>query len=231
MALADRKGWTALHHAAFGGSCEVVELLMSRGLVDALAARPPPAGAHTPLHLAAARGDAAMCAVVCANLPAFVAARVDGGRDALMLASGEGHADAVGALLAARADVRARDDDGWTALHWASAMEHPRSCAALLAAGADTASRTDAGEPVPPIPPLPAAEAGEATARAPAERAEPAPQRGAAPLLGAAPASRLVRVRLCACAPASVAVAVAVTDASHAGNTMGNMNSLRGGAG
>lgn len=202
MSMIDDKGWTVLHYAALGGAVGVVDLLVQKGLVDALRSRPPAAtGAQTPLHLAAAKGDAAMCAAVCAHLPELISALcAEGKRDALMLASAEGHCEAVGALLAAKGDVHARDDDGWTALHWAAAMEHPRSCAALLAAGADPESRCNAGKPMPPIAPVPSNE----TATRSVSRLEPL-------------CKRLVCLRLQACGPASIAVRLGVVPGAAVG--------------
>lgn len=148
MSMADDKGWTELHHAALGGSVRVVELLVRKGLVDALRSRPPAAsGSQTPLHLAAAKVDAAMCAAVCAQLPELVSAScAEGKRGALMLAS-QRHFEAVGALLAARADVHARDDEVGRRctgrLPWSTRARAPRCSrpGQTVRAGATRASR------------------------------------------------------------------------------------------
>jgi ankyrin repeat protein len=223
MAIADSKGWNCLHHAVLGGSAEAVQLLLDRGVADALAARPPPASAqlHTPLHLAACRGDAKVSAALCAAMPQLLHARCEGARDALQLASENGHHAAVAALLEAKADVRARDADGWTALHWAAAMEHAATSRLLLAAGADRASRSDKGEPMPEIP---GPEGGAPAAEAPgAPAAESAAwdgrRRDAATDPAAAPASaggsRVLRLCLIATGPSSVLLAIAEQPAAE----------------
>jgi ankyrin repeat protein len=67
------------------------------------------------------------------------------GATALMLASGNGHAEAVRALLEIGAPVGDMDDDGATALHYAARLGHREIVNALIAAGAEV-DALDRGE-------------------------------------------------------------------------------------
>jgi len=62
---------------------------------------------------------------------------------ALQTAAAKGHADVVGCLLSARADVRAVDDNDCTALHWSADHGHVEACRTLIEAGAPIDARDD----------------------------------------------------------------------------------------
>lgn len=59
------------------------------------------------------------------------------GKTALIIASAEGHAKAIEALLDAGADIRAQDNNGATALMVAATAGHAEATRVLLARGAD----------------------------------------------------------------------------------------------
>jgi ankyrin repeat protein len=119
---ADRRGWTALIHAARGGDLACVRALLP--VSDARAKDQPdpydddqPGGQSALIHAAA--GGHASC--VLALLDASDARAVDAhGQTALMLATAHENAECVRALLSA-SDPHARDHYGWTALMRAAA--------------------------------------------------------------------------------------------------------------
>ncbi|PVH76897.1 ankyrin, partial [Cadophora sp. DSE1049] len=59
------------------------------------------------------------------------------GRTALHYASAQGHAEVIGILLEAGADIDAVDEDGWTALHVAADCGHIDVLMLLVNDGAD----------------------------------------------------------------------------------------------
>ncbi|CZT53470.1 related to AVO2 Component of a complex containing the Tor2p kinase and other proteins, which may have a role in regulation of cell growth [Rhynchosporium secalis] len=101
---------------------------------------------QTPLHLAAASGHTEIVHLLCSSCPGCIKKGDLRGRDALMLASREGHDTVVQILLTFSPSgpaelLEASDIDGNTALHFASSNGHLLVLRTLLAAGADSEKR------------------------------------------------------------------------------------------
>ncbi|CZT10704.1 related to AVO2 Component of a complex containing the Tor2p kinase and other proteins, which may have a role in regulation of cell growth [Rhynchosporium graminicola] len=101
---------------------------------------------QTPLHLAAASGHTEIVHLLCSSCPGCIKKGDLRGRDALMLASREGHDTVVQILLTFSPSgpaelLEASDIDGNTALHFASSNGHLLVLRTLLAAGADAEKR------------------------------------------------------------------------------------------
>jgi ankyrin repeat protein len=131
-------GWTALHLAAFFGHAAVVARLLARGADPALWSR---AFEHNlPLHAACA-GRHQKADVVCLLIAVTgdLDARQGGGWTPLMLASANGMAETVDALVTAGADRALVNDAGKTAAALAHEHGHEaiadRLSAGLHAAG------------------------------------------------------------------------------------------------
>jgi len=163
--VADKEGWTAMHHAAARSTPSAVALLVDAGMDvnDPKTAKGVPAlelaviggrtetvaalisfGAdvnrpgtqtHTPLMRAARKGREEMV-----TLLAGVGAEVNltassDGTTALMWAANSGFLGIVRTLLAAGADPKIVAKDGWTALQAAEMMGDEGMIAAIVAAG------------------------------------------------------------------------------------------------
>ncbi len=127
-------GMTALHWASLNADLETMNVLLAAGATTDALTR---VGAHTPLHLASARGHAAAVARLL-EAGSRVAAFTTTGVQALHLAAQSGSAPTVTALLDAGADRDARDKThGRTPLVFASATDRVDVVALLLARGAD----------------------------------------------------------------------------------------------
>ncbi|MCK7595372.1 ankyrin repeat domain-containing protein [Pseudomarimonas salicorniae] len=161
---ADRRGWTALHHAAAAGDAESVALLLRAGArLDArsvdgctaygLALRhgrhdildwldwhdwKPPGRRLRDADLidAAAQGDSAAVERLLL-LGLEIDARDGKGATALLRACGGGHAACVGLLLQRGADSAVAADSGATCLSAAISMRHRSVVERLLDSGAD----------------------------------------------------------------------------------------------
>ena len=90
----------------------------------------------------AATGAAAAVKMLLARGAAVNAAEPSQRQTALMWAAAERHADVVGLLVEAGADLRARTKKGFTALHFAAREGDIESVARLLAAGVDVNIRS-----------------------------------------------------------------------------------------
>ena len=102
------------------------------------------AGGHTPLHVAAAIGNAeAIAALTAAG--AKLEARAEGGLTPLHVAVLSGNAEAIEALLRAGPDLEAQCEKG-TALHVAALGGTAEAVMALLKAGADPKVRNNSDE-------------------------------------------------------------------------------------
>ena len=77
--------------------------------------------------------------------PGLLESRDSFDRPLLHQAVAEGHAEVVGVLLSAGADVDATDVFGLTPLHWAARMGHSEGTQRLLSAGADVNARDKRG--------------------------------------------------------------------------------------
>ncbi|KAI6714860.1 hypothetical protein PZA11_007744 [Diplocarpon coronariae] len=149
---------TNLHLASSLGHTSIVSLLLSLYRpantppttnpkdLPALSSLPLNEEYQTPLHLASANGHTEIVHLLCAACPGCIKRGDSRGRDALMLASKEGHDTVVQILLTfspsgPEALLEGADLDGNTALHFASSNGHLLVLRTLLAAGADSERR------------------------------------------------------------------------------------------
>jgi ankyrin repeat protein len=138
---AEGDGMTALHWAALSNHADAAALLIGAG---AALDRGTRIGAHTPLHVAAQRGSAAVARLlVDAGGRALVDARTTTGATALHLAAGAGHVDVTSLLLAHGADPNAQES-AWnqTPLVFAAAWNRADVIRVLLQHGADAERAT-----------------------------------------------------------------------------------------
>jgi ankyrin repeat protein len=138
-------GFTALHHAALFGHTEVVRLLLERGA--AADTRSRNAANLTPLHGAAASGDAATASLLLVHR-ADVDARRQGGWTALQIAAGRGDRRLIDLLLRAGADPSLVNDSGDTPAKLARNAGHPKAAQMIetWAAGRVSEPRPDTPE-------------------------------------------------------------------------------------
>ncbi|CZR57826.1 probable AVO2 Component of a complex containing the Tor2p kinase and other proteins, which may have a role in regulation of cell growth, partial [Phialocephala subalpina] len=137
---------TSLHLASSLGHLSIVRLLVNLGHDRTLAELSLNEEHQTPLHLASAAGHTDIVHLLCSSCPWSIPRRDIRGRDALMLASREGHDTVVQLLLTFSPSgpetlLSSSDIDGNTALHFASSNGHLLVLRTLLAAGADSEKR------------------------------------------------------------------------------------------
>jgi ankyrin repeat protein len=130
-----------LHAAAEGGDAACIERV-SRVARDW---NRKTAEGITPLHRAARKGHAEAIPLLLALEPASLEARRVHGRTALHDAASVPGAEALEALLAAKATVDARDEEQFTPLHVAAAWGTAAGVRALLRAGASLEARAKTG--------------------------------------------------------------------------------------
>lgn len=127
-------GWTAVHHAAFGGHAEVLSALADKFGKATLA----PSGGMPPLLLAASKGHIACMTIILDAAPATLNEAADAhGRTALMCAASGGSAEAVEFLVQKGAAIDSVSSCGKTPMMWAIASHKPAATAALARLGAD----------------------------------------------------------------------------------------------
>lgn len=169
----DLRRWTPLHHAAFNGQTQMIQILLAHGAaVDAT-----DKDGATPLHAAATAGNPEAIeallqggakinaldnqgdtplgnAAAAGNLPAaevllqhHAATEVPGskGTPPLNSAASKGDADVVRLLLEHGANVESRDKEGFTALSLAVWWGQPNVIPLLLAANANVNTRSNEG--------------------------------------------------------------------------------------
>ena len=129
------------------GAAEVVQALLKHG---AAADVPASAAGATPLHTAAACGNAAAIRTIAALAegvdPNVTLDSAASDLTPLHLAAASCSDDAVSALLAMGAEVHANDAYGVQPIHVAALMGNVAALKALLAAGADASAQTQQGE-------------------------------------------------------------------------------------
>ena len=136
-------GWTAAHHAAFGGHADVLAALFAKQMVPAATV----GGVISPLLLAASKGHVSCLALLLDAAPASINTAVDAHGRTLMLAATSGSAEAIEFLKEKGANLNAISQDGKTALMWAVAAHKPLTLAALAKLGADP----DIAAPLPDV--------------------------------------------------------------------------------
>jgi len=137
-------GWTAVHHAAFGGHSEVLSALLAKHGAPAASRMPP-------LLLASNRGHVACVTLLLDAAPAMINEAVDShGRTALMLAASGGSVAAVELLAQRGAALDAISVDGKSALMWAVSSHNPATVEALARLGADPTIAAPLSEVVVP---------------------------------------------------------------------------------
>jgi len=132
LAALSAQGYSALHTAAFNGSRAALLVLLQAGAQVDLQA---PGGEGTPLHQAAASGDALSTAILL-RYGADSEAYNGDGLTPLMVAVSLGNAEAAQLLLNSGASVDSRSRDGLTALMAAAQSRQPDMLSLLLANGA-----------------------------------------------------------------------------------------------
>ena len=137
---ADREGLVAILKSGADDRTDTVRALLAGGAdVNARAK-----DGFTPLHVAAASGDAAAIRALLAG-GADVDARAKDESTPLHQAARFGKMASIRALLAGGADADARTKDGLTPLHFATMSGDAATIHALLASGADINARSEDG--------------------------------------------------------------------------------------
>jgi len=140
-ALADSKGWTAAHFAAFKGHAPCLRLLLDAGAPkDAKAEE-----GWMPLHLAAQEGHAECCSLLLAS-----GCNINAGNDVqttpLHCAAMHSHLSVINLLLDAGAQLEAKGFNGRTALYnYAFHQDNVEAIRLLLARGANPNAVDDEG--------------------------------------------------------------------------------------
>lgn len=126
-------GITALMTAAVGGHVDAVKLLLKNG-ADATATDKD---GLTCLMNAAENGSVAVLTALVEDVgdKSYLDTMSNTGYNALSIASAHGHADAIGYLIEAGANVSTVDDNGVTALMYASASNHVDAMKVLIEKG------------------------------------------------------------------------------------------------
>ncbi|KAL0215324.1 hypothetical protein P9112_007508 [Eukaryota sp. TZLM1-RC] len=130
--LADKLGWTAVHHAVAETHINVVKVLIANGASLCIQSE----SGLTPLHLATTRGSLDMVKLVLENCKALVSIEDNQGQTALHYACKFGFEDIGELLLASGVDTTVVDDKGWSALHLAANGGFARITYLLLQSGA-----------------------------------------------------------------------------------------------
>lgn len=141
-AASDKDGLTPLHHAAYSGNIEAVELLIGQGVeINAQATR----SAWTPIFFASLRGHGNIAARLIE-----AGARIDikdiRGRSAFHIAALRGHAILVDLLYHNGARINQRDTLGMTPLHTAAYGGQEESARLLVSLGADAKLKDFTGQ-------------------------------------------------------------------------------------
>ncbi|MEO8096066.1 MAG: ankyrin repeat domain-containing protein [Acidobacteriota bacterium] len=133
---------TPLSQACTNASAELVRLLLKSG------AKPNTAIAtgETPLMTCARTGSVDAVRMLIEYGAAVNATEPTQNQTALMWAAAERHADVVGALIQAHAELKALSKQGFAAIHFSARVGDLESIKLLLAAGVDANTLTGAGE-------------------------------------------------------------------------------------
>lgn len=126
----DKQKMTMLHHAAFAGNVEILNLILSVMSKQNIDLDAQDAGTWTPLHFAADRGHSAVVEILL-NEGANANAKDDMKRTPLHLAAGAGHASVAQLLLAHGANRNAKSASGWDAKRYAEENHHDSVVAIL----------------------------------------------------------------------------------------------------
>lgn len=136
----DKRGWTPLHYAAFGGQTKMIQILVTHGAgLDAT-----DNDRNTPLHVAASSGNVSTVDVLIQN-HAATELRASNGYTPLNSAVFRDHADVVRLLLEHGADVESRDNEGYTPVNTAVWFERTDMVALLLTAGSNPNTKAKNG--------------------------------------------------------------------------------------
>ena len=131
--VTNRFGVTSLSLACTGGHVEAVNVLLTAGADPNQAS----AAGETPLMVAARTGVVDSVLALLEHGADPVARESWMGQTALMWAAAERHADVIGPLVDAGAEVNGRTNSGFTPLMFATRLGHIETVDALLDAGAD----------------------------------------------------------------------------------------------